>query len=121
MCFRARSHSIAPAPPIDATSAVSTGGSPSRYPAATPANATWPIPSPIRLSCRWTRKKPTAGASSPTIAPAAKASRMNSSSSMDVRRVVPDAGEALGRAVEHDPAADEDEPLDEALDRSELV
>ena len=68
---------------------------PSRYPAATPANATWPIPSPIRLSCRWTRKKPTAGASRPTIAPAAKASRMNSSSSMrrGCRRVVPDAGE----------------------------
>ena len=86
-----------------------------------PANATWPMPSPIRLSCRWTRKKPTAGASRPTIAPAANASRMNSRSSMGVGGVVPDAREVLRRAVEDDAAADEHEPLDEALDRSELV
>src|SRR6188508_476493 len=75
----------------------------------------------MRLSWRWTRKKPTAGASRPTTAPAAKASRMNSRSSMDMRRVVPEAGEILRRAVEDDAAADEHEPLDEALDRSELV
>ena len=35
---------------------------------------------------------PTAGASTPTIAPVAKASRMNSESRMDMRRVVPDPG-----------------------------
>ena len=40
---------------------------------------------------------------------------------MDVGRVVPDAGEVPGRAVEDDAAADEHEPLDEALDRAELV
>ena len=34
---------------------------------------------------------------------------------------MPDAGQTLGRAVEDDAAADEDEPLDEALDRAELV
>ena len=42
------------------------------------------MPSPIRLISRCTRKKPTVGASTPTIAPAANASRMNSRSSMDV-------------------------------------
>jgi hypothetical protein len=40
---------------------------------------------------------------------------------MDVRGVVPDAGEPSGWSVEHDRAADEDEALDEALDRAELV
>jgi hypothetical protein len=40
---------------------------------------------------------------------------------MDVRGVVPDAREVLRRTVEDDSAADEDEPLDESLDRSELV
>src|ERR687896_353426 len=54
----------------------------------------------MRLSCRWTRKKPTAGASTPTIAPAAKARRMNSESNMDVRGVVPDAGQLTRRVVE---------------------
>ena len=34
---------------------------------------------------------------------------------------MPEAGEVLGRAVEDDAAADEDEPLDEALDGPELV
>src|SRR3954454_23418959 len=110
-----------PAPARAATSAVHTGEIPSRYPAATPANATWPIPSPIRLICRWTRKKPTDGASTPTIAPAANASRMNSRSSMRVRRVVPDARQVRRRPVEDDPLAHEHEAFDEALDRPELV
>src|SRR5215211_3701210 len=79
------------------------------------------MPSPIRLSCRWTRKNPTAGASRPTIAPAANASRMNSRSSMGVRRVVPDTGEVPRRPVEDDAAPDEHEPLDEPLDGAELV
>src|SRR5215207_4925403 len=91
------------------------------YASATPANATWPIPSPIRLSRRWTRKKPTAGARTPMTAPVASASRMNSSSSMRVRGVVPDARQLRRAAVEHDRPADEHESLDEALDRSELV
>ena len=46
---------------------------------------------------------------------------MNSLSSMDVRRVVPDAGEVVRRAVEDDRPPDEHEPLDEVLDRAELV
>src|SRR5436190_17667373 len=79
------------------------------------------MPSPIRLSSRCTRKKPTVGASTPTIAPAANASRMNSRSSMHVRGVVPDAGERRRRAVEDDPLAHEHEPLDDVLDRAELV
>ena len=36
-------------------------------------------------------------------------------------RVVPDAGEVAGRAVEDDRPAHEDEALDEALDGAELV
>src|SRR5919198_976557 len=99
---RARSHSI-PAAPITA------------------AKATWPIPSPIRLISRCTRKKPTVGASTPTTIPAANASRMNSSSSMRVRRVVPDAGQLLRATVEDDPLAHEYESLHEPLDRAELV
>src|SRR6059058_6247873 len=79
------------------------------------------MPSPIRLSSRCTRKKPTVGASTPTIAPAANASRMNSRSSMDVRRVVPDAGELRRIAVEDDALAHENKPADEALDCAELV
>src|SRR5712691_11762234 len=79
------------------------------------------MPSPIRLIRRCTRKKPTAGASSPTIPPAAKARRMNSTSSMGVRRVVPAGRQGGGRAVEDDRAADEDEAVDERLDRAELV
>src|SRR5215218_7245319 len=79
------------------------------------------MPSPIRLISRCTRKKPTVGATTPTIAPAANASRMNSRSSMDVRRVVPDTRQARRRAVEDDPLADEDETADEVLDRPELV
>ena len=38
-----------------------------------------------------------------------------------VRRVVPDAGEVAGRAVEDDPLAHEHEPLDDVLDGAELV
>src|SRR5207253_5653975 len=117
----ARSHSIAIAPTTAATSAVQTGEIPSRYPAATPAKATWPMPSPIRLICRCTRKNPTTGATTPTTAPAANASRMNSRSSMSVRRVVPEAGQGMSRPVEHDLLADEHEALDDMLDRAELV
>jgi hypothetical protein len=40
---------------------------------------------------------------------------------MDVRRVVPDTGQIVRRAVEDDRSPDEDEPLDVVLDRSELV
>src|SRR5262249_20797200 len=93
----------------------------SRYPAATPAKATCPIPSPTSDCRRWTRKNPTVGASTPTMAPTPNASRMNSRSSMLVRRVVPDAGEIVRRAVEDDGAADEHESFDELLDRAELV
>src|ERR671914_651818 len=75
----------------------------------------------MRLIRRWTRKKPTAGARIPTTAPAAKASRMNSDSSMRVRGVVPDAGQRRGRSVEEHAPADEDQALHEALDRAELV
>src|SRR5829696_5354913 len=81
----------------------------------------WPMPSPIRLSWRWTRKKPTAGASTPTIAPAARASRMNSESRMDMGGVVPAGGQVPGRAVEGDPAADDQQPSDVGLDRAELM
>src|SRR5918994_4063347 len=70
---------------------------------------------------RWTRKKPTAGARTPTTAPVASASRMKSESRMDMRGVVPAVGKRRGRAVEEDPAADEEQPLDVALDGSELV
>src|SRR5215211_8103337 len=70
---------------------------------------------------RCTRKNPTAGASSPTTAPVAKASRMKSASRMDMRRVVPGRRKRRRRPVEGDAAANEDEPLDIALDRSELV
>src|SRR5213083_1565176 len=79
------------------------------------------MPSPIRLICRWTRKKPTTGASNPTIAPAAKASRMNSNSNMDVGGVVPQIGKRRGRPVEDDSLADEHESLDDVLERAELV
>src|SRR4051812_34748685 len=75
----------------------------------------------MRLSRRWTRKKPTAGASSPTIAPAANASRMNSVSNMGVRGVVPRRRERAWPAVEDDRPTDENEPVDERLDRAELV
>src|SRR4051794_33730524 len=86
-----------------------------------PANATCPIPSPIRLIRRWTRKKPTAGASTPTTAPAPKASLMNSWSSMRVGGVVPALGQVVRVAVELDPAPDEEQPLRDVLDRAELV
>src|SRR5918911_3431531 len=79
------------------------------------------MPSPIRLICRWTRKKPTTGATSPTTAPAPKASRMNSRSSMGVRGVVPERGQSPGRPVELDFFADEQEALHDVLDRTELV
>src|SRR5919108_5415930 len=79
------------------------------------------MPSPMRLMFRWTRKNPTAGARSPTTAPVAKASRMNSDSSMRVRGVVPLRGEVAGRAVEDDAATHEHEPLDDPLDGPELV
>jgi hypothetical protein len=40
---------------------------------------------------------------------------------MDMGRVVPEARKVTGRPVEDDVTAHEDDPLDEALDRSELV
>src|SRR5262245_60390243 len=79
------------------------------------------MPSPTSDWRRCTRKNPTAGASTPTIAPAASARRMNSLSNMDVRRVVPHAGEVPRRAVEDDRATDEDDALDMVLHRPELV
>src|SRR6185503_11639085 len=116
-----RSHSTPTAARVAATSAAPTGETSRRYPAATPAKAACPIPSPIRLICRWTRKNPTAGASTPTTAPVAKAIRMKSASRMNMGRVVPVGGKLGGRAVEDDPAADEYHSFDEALDRAELV
>src|SRR2546430_7174577 len=118
---RARRVSIERAPATETTSAVSTSGRSSRYPSATPRKATCPIPSPIRLSRRCTRKKPTAGARSPTTMPAPNASRMNSRSSMGVRGVVPDTRQGRRGPVEHDPLPNQDDPLDEVLDRAELV
>src|SRR5438093_3451113 len=79
------------------------------------------MPSPTRLNLRWTRKKPTAGASTPTTMPAPNASRMNSRSSMCVRRVVPDTRQGRGGPVEDDLASNQDESFDESLDRAELV
>src|SRR5437773_6349148 len=110
-----------PAPTTAAASAVQTGDTSSRYPSATPAKATCPIPSPIRLISRCTRKNPTVGASTPTIAPAANASRMNSRSSMGVRGVVPDARQVGRRAVEDDSLTHQHQPADEVLDGAELV
>src|SRR5919204_3804350 len=75
----------------------------------------------MRLSRRWTRKKPTAGARSPTTMPAPNASRMNSRSSMDVGGVVPDTGQVSWGPVEDDLLAHEHDPLDEVLDGAELV
>src|SRR5690349_21070262 len=79
------------------------------------------MPSPTSDWRRCTRKNPTVGARTPTTAPTAKASRMNSRSSMLVRRVVPVAGQVVGVAVEDDATADENETLDEAFDCPELV
>src|SRR3954454_3045050 len=118
---RLRSHSTPTAASVAATSAAPTGETPNRYPAATPAKAACPIPSPIRLICRWTRKNPTAGASTPTTAPVAKAIRMKSASRMNMGRVVPVGGELGGGAVEDDAAADEDDALDESPHGAELV
>src|SRR4029078_9586703 len=112
---RLRSHSTPTAARVAATSAAPTGEKPKKDPAGTPAKAACPIPSPIRLICRWTRKNPTAGASTPTTAPVAKAMRMKSASKMKMGRVVPVGGKLGGRAVEDDPAADEYHSLDEAL------
>src|SRR5665809_114314 len=79
------------------------------------------MPSPTSDWRRWTRKNPTAGARTPTTAPAPSASRMNSDSSMGVRRVVPDPRQRLRRTVENDRAPDEHQTLDEVLDGAELV
>src|SRR5918996_1134564 len=108
-------------PATAAASAVRIGETSSRSPIATPAKATWPMPSPIRLMPRCTTKKPTVGASRPITAPAAKARRMNSESNMDVGGVVPETREVGRRSVEDDRAAHEEEPLDVALDGAELV
>src|SRR4029453_11487712 len=97
------------------------GGARKGWPAATPAKATCPIPSPIRLMRRWTRKKPTAGAIRPITMPAAKARRMNSSSNMGVRGVGPELGQGGRMTVEDDRLPDEHETLDVTLDGAELV
>src|SRR3954471_19290813 len=70
---------------------------------------------------RWTRKKPTPGASRPTMAPAANAYRMKSTSRMDMGGVVPVAREGRGGTVEEDAAAHEHETFHESLDGAELV
>src|SRR4029453_14630880 len=70
---------------------------------------------------RCTRKNPTAGASMPTTIPAPNARRMNSRSSMDVRRGVPDTGQCRRCPVEDDPAGDEDDPFHELLTCAELM
>src|SRR6185436_20275579 len=116
-----RSHSTPTAASVAATSAAPTGETSRRYPAATPANAACPIPSPIRLIRRWTRKKPTAGARIPTTAPVAKATRMKSASRMDMGGVVPVRGQVGRPPVEDDAASHEDDPLGELLHGAELV
>src|SRR3954470_10004241 len=108
-------------PTTETASAVSTSGRSSKYPSATPANATCPTPSPTRLRLRWTRKKPTAGARRPTTMPAPKARRMNSRSSMRVGGGVPDTREARRPAVEAPLSAHEHDPFHELLDGTELV
>ena len=75
---------------------------PRSRPAATPANATWPIPSPIRLMRRCTRKKPTAGASTPDHGPGREREPHELRVKHDVRRVVPHARQIGRRAVEDD-------------------
>src|SRR5919201_1365756 len=79
------------------------------------------MPSPIRLRRRWTRKKPTAGARMPTTIPAPNASRMNSRSSMRMRRVVPHTRELSRRPVEPDLALYQDDPFHELLDGAEFM
>src|SRR3954464_2795364 len=108
-------------PRTETARAVSTSGRFSRYPSATPANATCPTPSPTRLRRRWTRKKPTAGARRPTTMPERDASRKNLRSSMRVGGVVPDTGQGGRRAVEHDLSANEHDAFHELLDGAELV
>src|SRR5674476_642816 len=61
-----RTSSIPTAARTANTSAVRTGAWFVTTPTATPASATWPMPSPIRDSRRWTRKTPTIGAARPT-------------------------------------------------------
>jgi hypothetical protein len=79
------------------------------------------MPSPIRLICRCTRKKPTGGASTPTIAPG----RERQPHELEVKHA-----SATGRATRpgartggrrRRSAAHEHEPLDDVLDRAELV
>ena len=67
-----------------ATSAVSTGAAPVTRPMATPARATWPIPSPMSESRRWTRKMPTIGATVPTSSAAMSARCMKSTESRSI-------------------------------------
>src|SRR3954465_1287993 len=116
-----RSHSTPTAASVAATSAAPTGETSGRNPAATPAKAACPIPSPIRLIRLCTRKNPTAGARTPTTAPVAKATRMKSASRMDMRRVVPVCGQVGRPSVEHDAAPHEDDALGELLHGAEFV
>ena len=66
-------------------------------------------------------RRPTAGASTPTTAPAPNASRMNSWSSVHVGRVVPACRQVGGHAVEGNAAPDQQQTLGDVLDRAELV
>ena len=67
-----------------ASKAVSTGAAPETRPIATPARATWPMPSPMSESRRWTRKIPTIGATVPTSSAAMSARCMKSTESRSI-------------------------------------
>ncbi len=74
----ARTSSSATAASTAAASATQVGELPVSSPTATPARATWPMPSPISDSRRWTTNTPTSGATVPTISAASRARRMKS-------------------------------------------
>src|SRR5919108_5065965 len=75
---RPRKSSIATPPIAAAIIAVTTGEVANRNPAATPAKATWPMPSPMSERRRCTKKMPIAGAVTPTRAAASRARCMKS-------------------------------------------
>src|SRR5665647_3359280 len=75
---RARTSSITTAATTANAMAVRTGAWFVKTPTATPASATWPMPSPMRDSRRWTRKTPTIGAARPTRNAATSARCMKS-------------------------------------------
>src|SRR5687767_11823999 len=130
------------APMTAATRAVATGHTSSNRPAATPAKATWPMPSPSRASRRCTRNTPIDGADAPTASPATRASCMYSRSKgygsgsghisvpfqpeREVLGVDAEAdaggGKRGGRAVEGHPAlAQHDHPIEVVGDGTQLV